>query len=419
VIEADVRIEPAGGVFALLRSGAVVSIALAATYALNGLFTLVMVHALAPREYSLMAALFTVVLMSNVPTLALQAGVARGMAQRLRDGGEAAAGAVLRRALVTVLRWQGVVLCAAALAAIPLVRVFHVRHAVPPAATAAAIALGVVVPVALGGMQAHERFGAFSFVQVLFAGLKFPACLGLLALGFGVSGIMVGIALATGLTAAVALWLQRDTVRAARAHTRAEPTALLRDSGVAAAALTLWTVAANADLVVARLALPPHRAGIYAAASTAAKLVFVAPSVAMTVLFPRVAKLTSSLREREHLVLGLRFVTLFAATGTAVAFLVPRPLIDVALGAKYEGAAPWLGWVALAMSLFALAQVYVVHFVALGRSRFPLLLGGGVALELVAFLVLHGSVRELIVAQLLSGGALVVCAELYDRLRGG
>jgi hypothetical protein len=85
VIEAEAHVlePPAGGVVGLLRSSAVLSVAVAATYVLNGLFNLVMARVLEPREYSLMAALFTVLLVGNVPTLALQAGVARGMAQRL------------------------------------------------------------------------------------------------------------------------------------------------------------------------------------------------------------------------------------------------------------------------------------------------------------------------------------------------
>jgi O-antigen/teichoic acid export membrane protein len=330
-----------------------------------------------------------------------------------------AAGAVLRRALTAVMRWQALVLGAAAVAAYPLVQLMHIRHALPPAATAVAVTVGVVMPVALGGLQAHERFAALSLVQFLYAGLKFPACLGMLALGLGVSGVMIGIALATGITVAVALWLLRDTVRAARRHVSSAPTALVRDSGLAAVSLTLWTVAANADLLAARLVLPPHTAGPSAAASTAATLVFAAPAVATTVLFPRVARLASSLREREHLVLGVRFVALFAAVGVTLAFVVPRPLIELTLGEKYTAAAPWLGWLAVAMSLFALVYVYVVHVIALGHSRFPLFLAGAVAVEVALFAAMHASVHELLVAELLSAGTLVVCAELYDRLRAG
>jgi O-antigen/teichoic acid export membrane protein len=422
MIEARVRPEispPTGGVLALLRSGAALSVAVAATYGLNGLFNLMMVRALEPRQYSLMAALFTIVLVSNVPTLALQAGVARGMAQGLRDGGEAAAGAVLRRALGAMLRWQAVLFGVAAATAYPLVHLLHVRHVVPLAATAAAIAIGALIPVAYGGMQAHQRFDDLSLVQFVNAALKFPACLGLLALGFGVSGVMVGIALATALTVCVALWLLRDTVRAARLHAQAPATALVRDSTLAAISFTVWAIAANLDLLVARLALPAHRAGLYAAASTAAKLVFAVAGVATTVLFPRVAGLADRRLEREHLVLGVRFVTVFATAGTVLAFAFPHEIVNATLGAKYAVAAPWLGWIAVAMSLFAIANVYLAHFMALGNSRFPLVLGAGLALEVIVFAAMHSSVHQLLIAELLAGGGVVVCAELYDRLRAG
>jgi O-antigen/teichoic acid export membrane protein len=411
----ETSVPAAGGVLGLLRSSAVVGAAIGATYVLNGLFSLVMARVLEPHEYSLMISLFTVILMSNVPTLALQAGVARGMAQRLRSGGEAEAGRLLRAALTGVLRWEALVLALAGAATYPLVRLLHVQHALPPAATAGAVALGFVVPVALGGLQAQQRFAALSFVQLFYAALKFGAGV-VFALAFGVSGVMVGIALATAGTVGLALWLLRGTLAAAHGGAGAGRSGLLRDSGLAATAFTLWTCCAYVDQIVARLALPHERAGVFQAASTATRLMFVIPVVATTVLFPRVASLGDALREREHLVLGVRFVSLFAAVGTALAFLVPRQLIELSLGEKYVAAAPWLGWLALTMSLFALGYVYVAHFVALGRTRFPLVLVGGVALELLLFSLLHGSPRQLVAVELASAALLVLASEAYDRV---
>jgi O-antigen/teichoic acid export membrane protein len=143
---------------------------------------------------------------------------------------------------------------------------------------------------------------------------------------------------------------------------------------------------------------------------------FLIANVATTVLFPRVAALADAARERQHLVLGLWVVALAGGATCAVAFVFARPLVVSGLGAKYAIAVPWLGWLALAMLVFALVNIFQVHFLALARARYAVVLAGGLVLELVLFAFFHGSPRELIVDQLLAGAAVVVASEAYDRL---
>jgi O-antigen/teichoic acid export membrane protein len=407
-----------GNVLGLMRSSAVLGGAVLATNLLNGLFAVVMVRTLEPRSFSLMNALFTVILMSGVPTLALQAGVARGMARRLAAGEEADASALLRKAMLLVLRWEGITIVVVAFAVYPLARLLHVENAAPAVATAAAIAVGVILPVGFGALQAQERFAALSGLQLLYAVLKFGGGIALAQAGFGVTGVMVGIFVATTATVGVAGWLLRETLALGRGlHAAADGArGLVGDSGLAAASLTLWTAAAYLDQIAARLALSHHSAGVLQAASAATRLVFAVPVIATTVLFPRVASLGDAVKEREHLLLGVRFVALFASIGTAAAFLIPDTLIKV-LGPKYQGGAPLLGPLALTMSLFAVGYVYTVHFVALGRRGFTYVLGGVFLLEIALFVVAHGSPAEIVAGELVAAAVLVVCGELYDRAR--
>ena len=70
----------------LVGSGIVVGVAVAAANGLNVAFQLALARILDPAEYSLLAALFTVVLVAQVTTIAFQASVAREMAQSLAAG---------------------------------------------------------------------------------------------------------------------------------------------------------------------------------------------------------------------------------------------------------------------------------------------------------------------------------------------
>src|SRR5204863_9021670 len=114
--------------------------------ALNAAFQFALARILEPAEYSLLAALFTVVLISQVPTLGLQASVAREIAARLADGDRQAAGRVLRSTLRAALVAAAAIVVLAVLAFGALAAAEGTRRSLPVFVTAATIALGLAVP---------------------------------------------------------------------------------------------------------------------------------------------------------------------------------------------------------------------------------------------------------------------------------
>src|ERR1700675_2000151 len=86
---------------ALIGSGFAVACALVAANVLNAIFQFALARILDPPEYSLLAALFTVVLIAAVPTFALQASVARALAMHLAQDDRRAAALAFRGSLRT------------------------------------------------------------------------------------------------------------------------------------------------------------------------------------------------------------------------------------------------------------------------------------------------------------------------------
>jgi O-antigen/teichoic acid export membrane protein len=136
-----------------------------------------------------------------------------------------------------------------------------------------------------------------------------------------------------------------------------------------------------------------------------------------TVLFPRVAVLRDRGRERRHLLAGLGVVGLLGALTTALLWLCAGPLVRHVFGHKYSAAVPWLGPLSLAMALYALATVYVYHFLSLARVRFALVLVGVLAAQLTAFAVLHGRPADLIGVQIAAAAVTLAAAEAWYLLR--
>ena len=394
----------------LIGSGILIAIAIALANGLNVVFQVALARILHPAEYSLLAALFTVVLVAAVPTIAFQASVARELARRLADGDRAGAGEALRGTLRATLAWTLAVVAASAALAWPVAAAFDV-DALPLLATGATIGAALPVPVAWGALQATGQFGALSVSQIAFAGLRLAAGLAIGLAGGGTGEVMLGVAAATAASVALSLLPLRPLLDEGR---RRAPRRLatLANAG-AAAGLTALMALSTDDLIVAKLSFASHRAGVYAAASVGSRVLLLAGIAVVTVLFPRVAVLRDAARERRHLLAGLVAVLLVAAPAVAVLFAAARPLLRVTFGAGYSNADAWLGPLAIAMALYALATVYLYHFLSLGRTRFAGVLVALLCVQFVAYAFLHSRPAQLIGVQLATAAGALVASELW------
>lgn len=404
----------AGG---LVRSGMLVGFAVITSNALNAVFQFVMARLLEPSEYSLLATMFAVVLMLTVPLSGLQAGVAREVARRRAVDGEQGAGVVLRDALRGLARWGVVLFAGGALLAYPLIELLNIDRPLPFLATAAALAVALPLPVAYGGLQGTERFGALSITQPIYAGLKLLAGVILALVGLGASAVTFGVAAATGLSLLVALIPLRGALRAAVGAAPDPQWRLLGGYAIGAAiGVCGYAVHTNIDLLVARVSFEPSVAGQWAAASAGAKIVLLIPVAVTTVLFPRVSVLADKGRERGHLLAGLAVVGVLGAVvaGTLAAF--PSFFVGIAFGDRYAQAADYIGPLAAAMALYSLVQVYLFHFLSLGLTRFAFTVAAFILVQGSLFLAFHDTPEDLIVVQLISAALLIAAGELTERI---
>jgi O-antigen/teichoic acid export membrane protein len=239
-------------------------------------------------------------------------------------------------------------------------------------------------------------------------------------LGTGAAGVMFGVGAASAVALAVAFLPLRRLWKAAHNLDHRPMNVVGRIATVALIKLGLFAVLTNLDLLVARMAFPPAKAGAYAATSVAAKSLLLIPLAVTTVLLPHVATLRDRRQERDHLVAALVAVGILGVLATAILFAWPRPLLETAFGSRYLAAVPWLGPLAAAMALYALAQVYVFHFLSLDRSRYVYVLGAIVLAQALEFAVLHGTPMDLIRVQIATALITLGVSEIFDhRTRRG
>ena len=397
----------------LLRSGILLTVAVGLANLLNAVFQFSLAHILEPDEYALLAALFAVVLVGAIPPLAFQATTAREVSARLARHDEEAAGAFVKGMIAAVLRWSN----ALVILAILLVAAAFALDAEDPVAygaTALTVAFALEIPVVWGGLQGAGRFSVLAGAHVLFAGTRLCAGLVIALAGGSVGAVMLGLAAATVVTVVVSVLPLRGLLPAGPPAREALATRV--NVGAALGLTALWALMYS-DLLIAQLAFDGDEAGAYAAAAVASKVLLLVPIAATTVLFPRVAVLHDRTRERRHLLVGLGVVAASSALLTAFAWIFAGQLIDLLFGSEYDAAESWLGPLCLALALYGLTIVYLYHFLALGRTRFGVVLGLLLAAQVVAYSLFHDSPGELIGVQIAFAAAAVVAAEAWYLLR--
>ncbi len=173
------------------------------------------------------------------------------------------------------------------------------------------------------------------------------------------------------------------------------------------------TVLTSVDVVVAKVALTDHEAGIYGSASLIGRVILYVPAAIITVLLPRVAARTAKNEDSLDL--------LFKSVAATAAFCRSRDphlfdrgetIVRLAFGAKYAAAAPLLWRFGVAMGGYAVLNVLLIYHLARDEPRMSWLLAGGAVAQVVAFLFVHGSARELIAVDVVLAAALLIGHEV-------
>ncbi|MFL0578874.1 polysaccharide biosynthesis protein [Dietzia sp. 179-F 9C3 NHS] len=314
---------------------------------------------LGPEGYGAFAALLSAQLLVAVPSLALQAVVAR---ERVRG-----VPLLALRALGT--RVAALVAVVAALAVAPVSALLDT----PVAATAAALAPGPVLCLLAteqGLLQGTERFRALAVVLAA-AGLgKVVPAVAVLAAGGGVGAALVAGAAGVALAWVYARALTAGSGAGPGGGAGATPGAVRPSSPGVAAVLAAGQVQlammalTSVDLLLARTLLAPEDAGRYALGAVAAKAAFWLPQAVGTVLYPRMADPAGhrgALRSAVGVLLGIGAVVVTAAA-------LATPLVPAVVGEAYRPVAGLLwGFAALGVTLSVL-QALLLSTIAADRT---------------------------------------------------
>jgi O-antigen/teichoic acid export membrane protein len=396
-----------------LRSGTSmalsISVANVATYG----FTVLAARLLGPHEYGAVAALLAAILVVGVLQLGLQATAAR------RVSAEPEHRAEIEHEVIRV-GWRaalglGLILLALSPLMERLLRLDSVVTAIWLAVAAVPLTL---MGAQAGILQGERRWAALSLVY-LAVGIPRVALGGaFIAWRPDQTAAIAGVALGAVCPAVVGWWALRSGERFVPGEThpdeRRHPTRdILGEIAHSSQALLAFFALSNADILVARHALDPQTAGVYAAGLILTKAMLFLPQFVIVVAFPSMS--TESGRGAA-LRRSLLLVGALGAVGITVAYFFQRLALVFVGGAAYSEVAGRLWLFALLGTILSMLQLLV--YAVLARSgRRPVLLVWSAFVVVLAVGLTTSRVTSLLTLVLVCDTALLFGLLLTDARR--
>jgi O-antigen/teichoic acid export membrane protein len=276
--------------------------------------------------------------------------------------------------------------------------------------SAALIFLSTLRPIAAGALQGNENFIAFGFARLALALGRITLLFFLIQAGFGLRGAIVALpfgwlvsVLCAFLLVGTSFWIKIS----------AAPARVLREgwklSFYALLAYLAYMSLTSLDLVWVNQHLNGELAGAYAGLVLLRRIVALLPGVAVTVMFPRVAKLLAEDRLPTHILVQTASIILVASGGLSLLyFLFSDQLIRLVFGKSYQAVPPLLGWMGVAMIGVSLSSIWLNYYLAEKPRNFVILLGIAVGLEWMLLNLLPSSLQSALMAFGITGWLLAL-----------
>jgi len=393
-------------------------------YASNLVFSRV----LDPAGFGELTALLSLAVILAIPAAAAQTVIAERVAFYAAEGRLDIVRYLIRHAAAHVGLIAAVVGTTYVLLIPVVVSVFDLRAPGPAIALAPVVFLSFVLPVALAVLQGMDRFIALGSMLLAISVSRIGFGVPWVLAGGGAGGAIAGQALGLIVVLCAAVILLRSLRQAGGRGAARSGFRRKFDIGTASAsaAFVAFGVISNLDILLAKLYLSPHDAGIYAAISTVGKIVTFLPATVAVVMVPNAVRAQRSSGTTSRVLrLAAMLVGAIAAIAAVPAALAADLVVSLMFGNGYESAASGVLPIVCAGAGLALLNLLVVYSVAIRDRRWFVVLLLGVGLQIVGISAFHGSPTEVAVVQACVLGIVLLVNErwfhslLMSRVRNG
>ncbi len=374
----------------------------------NYLYHLLMGRFLGPSEYGALASLIAILYLIGIPSGTLNLVVAKMTAQ---FKGKNEYGKVSR--LFSVLnKWIMAI-------SIFIVLIFFLSNSIIASflkinevnsITALGVIFALFFLIALNrsiiqGLQKFEFLSVSNIIEMI-CKLGF----GLLAvkLGFGVTGAILAMVLTEFLIYLITVWPLKFSWLTEPVALKIEKTIFLRNLWAPLTIFLALTSLFSIDIILVKHFLPEYEAGLYAALAVMGKVIFLASSAVVLVMYPMIAEAHAKKENYKYLFgYSFIFISIASIVLTSAYYLYPKVWIGLFFGSDYESIAPYLGPFAVFISLYSLINLFVNFFFAITKIIFIPLLILAAASQVIFISIFHQSIYQIITVSIIVSALLL------------
>jgi O-antigen/teichoic acid export membrane protein len=367
--------------------------------AIDFAFHLWMGRVLIPADFAILQTLNSIMLVYTTASGVFQPVVGRFVAEA-RGQGRAQAIPAIFQSYLRVAFWLGLILSILVYLFSNFIAQFFNLPIWTIQLSAALIFLSTLRPIAAGVLQGQERFISFGLTRLALSLGRILIVFVLLQAGLGLTSAVIALPFGwlisvtcTFILLGSGLWKKQ----------KLDDRNLLAEgwklSAYALLAYFAYMSLTSLDLVWVNRNLSGEETGAYASLVLMRRIVALLPGVAVTVMFPRIAKALAA-GYRPHRLLIRTAAIILAATGAlAIAyFIFAEQWMQIIFGNEYQIASPLLGWMGVAMIGVSLSSVWLNYYLAEKPRGFVILLGAAVVIELLFLNLFPTSMQNAILA---------------------
>jgi len=265
-----------------------------------------------------------------------------------------------------------------------------------------------------GVMQGLQRFGAWGATQILMGCSRLALGVLLVLWGLDAMGAMASVPLSNGLACLVGLLFLAPILLGEKKEYHPDRRDIYHYSFHVTLGLASFALLTNIDVLLVKHFFSPVEAGYYSVASIMGKVIYFFPAAVAMVMFPKASRRHALNQESSHLLrLSLLVAALPCGLLTVAYFLFPSPIVSTLFGSQYLAVAPVLGMLGVAMSVYALLNIWLNYHLSIRQVSFVYLLLFGVVFQGILIVLFHSSLLQVASVLALSSLALYVGSEIF------
>lgn len=377
----------------------------------NYLYNLGLGRVLGPGAFADAAILITLLLVLSFVAMTFQLAVAKFTTEFDKSKQEA----FVQRAYKQATTF-GIILGAAIVVfAGSLQTLFQTESSVMFTIFGIAVPLYFIMSVNRGNLQGRKSFIALSITYQLEMVCRLALTFALLLFFNIESSVAVATAIAISFIAGVFPFKKLTSRKAMQsALTSKESKAVMNFFVLTACYELTQIICNNSDILLVKHYFPSYDAGLYASLALIGRVVYFVTWMFVMLLLPTVVSMRKEGKNSVPVLMKyVGYITALASGIVLFTFLFPSFAVQILFGEQYMSIAPLLGWYALATSFFALSNIFAYYYLSLDHYK-PIVIAAifGV-LQIVLIILFHDSLFEVVLAQVVAMGSLLIAQLLY------